>query len=331
MFLDLVMDAFMILNRPRRLRTSSAVRDLVAETHLTASQLIAPLFIKEGITQPEPIRSMPGVFQLPLSAVLQEVVQLKQVGIKGVMLFGIPAKKDEQASGAYSANGIIQQAIKIIKKDFPDFLVIGDVCLCEYMSHGHCGLVDSKGQIDNDSSLDLLAKTALSQVEAGADIVAPSDMMDGRVGAIRSLLDERGYTKIPIMSYAVKYASAYYGPFREAAESTPHFGDRKSYQMDFRNRREALREAQLDVDEGADILMVKPAGAYLDIISDLATVHDLPIAAYQVSGEYSMIVAAADKGFLDRKATILESLTAIRRAGAQIIITYFAKEIAGSL
>ena len=274
---------------------------------------------------------MPGVDQLPADEAVIEARKLWKRGIKSVMLFGIPEKKDARASGAYDKNGIIQNTIRTIKTKMPEMVVIGDVCLCEYMDHGHCGIVNKKGEIENDASLELLAKTALAQAEAGVNMVAPSDMMDGRVRAIRRALDESGFVQLPIMSYAVKYASTFYGPFRTAAESAPQFGDRKTYQMDSGNAREALREAKIDEKEGADILLVKPALPCLDIIRQIGEQTNLPVAAYQVSGEYAMICSAAEKGWLDKKQTALETLTAIRRAGAQLIVTYFAKEIADQL
>ena len=317
--------------RPRRLRENPLLREMVRETSVTPGHLISPLFVKEGISEKIPVSSMPGVFQLPVRHVAAEARSILAAGIKGVLLFGIPKKKDERASAAYDKNGIVQGAVKTLKNSSPDLTVITDVCLCEYMSHGHCGVVGKNGEIENDSSVELLSKTAVSHAEAGADIVAPSDMMDGRVGAIRKSLDASGFKGTVVLSYAVKYASSFYGPFREAAESPPKFGDRKSYQMDPANRHEALREAKLDEAEGADILMVKPALPSLDIISLLKAHTTLPIAAYQVSGEYAMICAATEKGWLDKKQAVLESLTAIRRAGAQLIVTYFAKEIAPSL
>ena len=304
---------------------------MVRETDLNPRHLIAPLFIKEGINKRIPIPSMPGVHQLPVNEAVIEAKELAKRGIKSVILFGIPAKKDSRASGAYDKNGGVQNAIRAIKTKIPEMAVIGDVCLCEYMDHGHCGIVNKKGEIENDSSLELLAKTALSQAEAGADMVAPSDMMDGRVRAIRGALDESGFSQLPIMSYAVKHASAFYGPFRDAAESAPKFGDRKTYQMDPANIRETLREAKIDEKEGADIILVKPALPCLDIIAQVSSRTTLPVAAYQVSGEYSMICSAAEKGWLDRKQTVIESLTAIRRAGAQLIVTYFARELAEDL
>ncbi len=298
---------------------------MVRETQFSVEQLILPLFIKEGKGGPVP--SMPGVDQLTVDGAVKAAKEADSLGIPAVILFGIPAKKDERASQAYAKDGIVQKAIKAIKNKVPELMVITDVCLCEYMSHGHCGIVE-KGRVLNDPSLELLAQSALSHAEAGADMVAPSDMMDGRVKAIRQTLDAAHFTDIPIMSYAVKYASAFYGPFRDAAESTPKFGDRKTYQMDPANLREAVREATLDEKEGADILMVKPALPYLDVIRVVRETTSLPVAAYQVSGEYSLIKAAAEKGWVDEKAVMLETLLSIRRAGADLILTYFAKEAA---
>jgi len=316
--------------RPRRLRQSAALRALVAETHLNVSQLILPLFARSGRKIRHPIKSMPGVFQLSPDEIVREATAAHAAGIPAVLLFGLPDKKDDRASGAYAKNGIVQQVTRLLKKELPSLLVVTDVCLCEYMAHGHCGIVRN-GKILNDVSLDLLARTAVSHAAAGADIVAPSDMMDGRVRAIRTGLDEAGLEDTPIMSYAAKFASAFYGPFRDAAESAPKFGDRRSYQMDAANAREALRETALDVSEGADIVMVKPALAYLDIIWQVKTQFGLPTAAYSVSGEYSMIKAAAAQGWIDERAVTLESLLAMRRAGADILITYSAKDVAGWL
>lgn len=313
--------------RPRRLRSSPALRALVRETELSARQLILPLFVREGKKVRQPIGSMPGCFQLSVDELIKECAGAKEAGVNAVLLFGIPASKDERASGAYAQNGIVQKAVRALKKEFPELLVVTDVCLCEYMSHGHCGLTHN-GNVQNDPTLKLLAKAALSHAEAGVDLVAPSDMMDGRIGAIRQELDRRGFDHVPIMSYAVKFASAFYGPFREAAESAPKFGDRRSYQMDAGNANEAMREAALDVAEGADILMVKPALAYLDLIYRVKSEFGYPTAAYAVSAEYSMIKAAAEKGWIDEKAIVLESHLAMRRAGADIIITYWAREIA---
>ncbi|WP_052889652.1 porphobilinogen synthase [Thermogemmatispora carboxidivorans] len=315
------------ITRLRRTRRTERLRGLVRETHLAVEQLIYPLFIAEGISEPRPIASMPGVVQWPLEQVAGEAERVATLGIPAVLLFGIPATKDEQGSQAYHPEGIIQRAIQRIKTAVPDLLVVTDVCLCEYTSHGHCGLI-AGGEVQNDPSLELLARMALSHVEAGADIVAPSDMMDGRVGAIRHLLDERGFAQTPIMAYSAKYASGFYGPFREAAESAPQFGDRRSYQMDPANVREALREVELDIAEGADIVMVKPALAYLDVIRRVREHCDLPLAAYNVSGEYAMIKAAAQQGWLEERRIVMEVLTGIRRAGADIIITYFAPDVA---
>ncbi len=313
--------------RPRRLRKNNAFRSLIRETQLSAAQLIYPLFVMPGKNKKEEINAMPGVYRVTVDLLKQEARECLNLGINAVILFGLPETKDGVGSGAHAKNGIIQQAIRELKKTVPEILVITDVCLCEYTDHGHCGCIIDK-YVDNDATLEILAKTALSHAEAGADMVAPSDMMDGRVAEIRATLDENNFESIPIMSYAVKYASAFYGPFREAADCSPQFGDRKSYQMDPANSREALREATLDVDEGADILMVKPAVAYLDVISRLKDEFDLPIAAYHVSGEYSMIKAAAQKGWIDGDQVMEETLLSIKRAGADIIITYFAKDMA---
>lgn len=298
---------------------------MVRETRLSVDQLILPLFVTEG--RGRPVRSMPGVSQLTIAQAVREARGAKGLGIPAVLLFGIPSKKDEQASGAYAEDGIVQRAVRAIKEKIPELVVITDVCLCEYMSHGHCGVVRGRN-VDNDTSLELLTKTALSHAEAGADLVAPSDMMDGRVKAIREGLDGSGFSGVPIMSYAVKYASAFYGPFREAAESAPKFGNRRSYQMDTPNLREAVREAKLDAKEGADIILVKPALAYLDVIAAVRAAVPLPVAAYNVSGEYAMIKAAGEKGWIDEKAIMREVLLAIRRAGADLIVTYFAKDAA---
>ena len=315
------------ITRMRRTRQNETLRDLVRETYLKTEQLIYPLFIAENIDVPQEISSMPGIKQWPLAYVGQEANRILELGISAVLLFGIPSEKDEVGSQAYNSQGIIQQAIRRIKADSPDLLVMTDVCLCEYTSHGHCGVIYN-GNVQNDESLELLAQMALSHVVAGADIVAPSDMMDGRVGAIRQSLDRSGYSSTPIMAYSAKYASGFYGPFREAASSTPQFGDRRSYQMDPANVREALREVDLDIDEGADIVMVKPALAYLDVIQQVRQHCNLPIAAYNVSGEYSMIKAAAQQGWIDEKRIVMEVLTGIKRAGADMIITYFAPEVA---
>ena len=313
--------------RPRRLRQSAALRRLVAETHLSASQLVLPLFARSGKKLRREIAAMPGVCQFSPDELLCEAARAQALGVPAVLLFGIPEKKDAKASGAFAKNGIVQQTVRLLKKELPSLLVITDVCLCEYMAHGHCGIV-SHGKILNDASLKILAQTALSHAEAGADIVAPSDMMDGRVTAIRAALDKNNFSETPIMSYAAKFASAFYGPFREAAKSAPQFGDRRSYQMDAANANEALREVALDIQEGADIVMVKPALAYLDIIHRVKTEFGYPTAAYSVSGEFSMIKAAAARGWIDERAVTLESLLAMRRAGADILITYAAADVA---
>jgi porphobilinogen synthase len=315
------------IHRPRRLRRTESLRRLVRETHLQPSNFIYPLFLVPGEGKRKPISSMPGNFQLSLDEAVKECLEAHSLGLGGVILFGIPDHKDEQASGAYDPDGIVQLGIRAIKRAVPDLLVVTDVCNCEYTSHGHCGMIVGH-DVDNDATLDWLARSAVSHARAGADIVAPSDMMDGRVAAIRDALDAEGFSNTPIMSYAAKYASGFYGPFREAAESTPQFGDRRSYQMDPPNTREALLEMDLDLEEGADILMVKPAMAYLDIIAKARELYDVPIAAYQVSGEFSMIMAAVERGWIDKDRVMLESLTAIKRAGASIILTYFAKDAA---
>jgi porphobilinogen synthase len=310
------------------------VRALVRETHLDVSQLVLPFFVRAGRKVRRPIASMPGVSQLSLDELLKDATAAYSSGLPAVLLFGIPEHKDERASGAFARNGIVQHAVRLLKRELPELLVITDVCLCEYMSHGHCGIVrrgPRDARILNDPTLKLLARTAASHAEAGADIVAPSDMMDGRVAAIRSELDRTGFTDTPILSYAAKFASAFYGPFRDAAESAPQFGDRRSYQMDAANAREALREVAQDIQEGADMVMVKPALAYLDILHRVKTEFGLPTAAYAVSGEYSMVKAAAANGWIDERAATLESLLAMRRAGADIIITYAAREVAGWL
>jgi porphobilinogen synthase len=314
-------------HRPRRLRRTEALRGLVRETSLSARSLVYPLFVCPGSKVKDEIQSMPGNFRWSVDLLAEECKAVHGLGIPAVIFFGIPEKKDEVGSGAYNPAGIVQRAVRAVKKAVPELLVICDVCLDEYTSHGHCGLIKD-GEIDNDSTLELLAKTALTQSEAGADIVAPSDMMDGRVARIRRELDAHGLSQTPILAYAAKYASAFYGPFREAADSAPKFGDRKSYQMDPANQREALREIALDIEEGADIVMVKPALPYLDILALARREFDVPLAAYQVSGEYSLIEAAARAGWVERDRMILESLTSIRRAGADIILTYFAKDAA---
>jgi porphobilinogen synthase len=312
------------IQRLRRLRSSEAIRRLVRETQLAPSQFILPLFVVPGQGIRKEILSMPGNAQMSVDHIVRECHECRKLGLGGVILFGIPQQKDEIASGAYDPDGITQQAIRAIKKEVPGLLVMTDVCNCEYTSHGHCGWIKD-GDVENDTTLGWLAKTAVSHAHAGADVVAPSDMMDGRVEAIRKALDAAGHIHTPILSYAAKYASAFYGPFREAAESAPQFGDRRSYQMDCANGREAMREIELDLEEGADMIMVKPAMAYLDIIRQARDRFDVPLGAYQVSGEFSMIMAAAKNGWLDLDRTILESLTSIRRAGADFVLTYFAK------
>lgn len=315
------------LERPRRLRQNAVLRSMVRETSLRPDQLIAPLFVKEGIREKTAILSMPGVFQLSEKELIKEASELWEKGIKAVLLFGIPEKKDARGSASYKTDGLIQKSIRELKNKNPKLVVITDVCLCSSMDHGHCGIIGKNGEIENDASLELLAQMALSHAECGADMVSPSDMMDGRVAMIRKTLDQNHFQNTLIMSYAVKYASSFYGPFREAAESPPQFGDRKTYQMDFANSREALRETKLDEEEGADILMIKPALLSLDVIAAVKKQTTLPVAAYQVSGEYSMICAAAEKGWLDKKQAALESLTTIKRAGADMIVTYFAREL----
>ena len=319
--------------RPRRLRSNKLLRELIRETHLSVKDLIMPLFVRPGDGIKNEISSMPGNYQFSVDTLVEEVKEIATLGIPGVILFGIPSTKDESGTEAYADDGIIQKAIRAIKENVSDILVITDVCMCEYTNHGHCGYIkkDEKTgeyQIDNDETLKLLSKEALSHAEAGVDIVAPSDMMDGRVGAIRDILDDNGYDNIPIMSYAAKYASAYFGPFRDAAESPPSFGDRRTYQMDTPNSEEAIREVALDIEEGADIVMVKPALPYLDIIRLVKDQFGHPVAAYNVSGEYSMVKAAHEKGWLDEKAVAMETLMSIKRAGADIILTYWAKDAA---
>ncbi|ETR72234.1 MAG: porphobilinogen synthase [Candidatus Magnetoglobus multicellularis str. Araruama] len=313
--------------RPRRMRDNAQIRRMVRETHLSVDDLILPVFAVNGSDVKNPIPSMPGHFQLSIDHLVKLAKNAKAAGIPAIIIFGIPDKKDALATQAYAKSGIVQKAVKSIKNSVSDLLVITDVCLCQYMDHGHCGMVD-KNKIDNDASLELIAKTALSHAQAGADMVAPSDMMDGRVAEIRDLLDENDFNNISIMSYAAKYCSAFYGPFRQAAESAPQFGDRRTYQMDPANAREAIREATMDVEEGADIIMIKPALAYLDIIRTIRDELDYPIAAYQVSGEFSMIKAAADKGWLNEQQVMMESLIAIKRAGADMILSYFAMDVA---
>ncbi len=319
--------------RPRRLRSNKLIRGLVQETQLTVKDLIMPLFVRPGSGIKKEILTMPGNYQFSVDTLVEEVKELASLGIPGVILFGIPSSKDELGTEAYADDGIIQKAVRAIKENVSDILVITDVCMCEYTDHGHCGFIrkdEKSGEylIDNDETIKLLTKEALSHAEAGVDIVAPSDMMDGRVGAIREILDDNGYDNIPIMAYSAKYASAYYGPFRDAAESPPSFGDRRSYQMDIPNAEEALREVSLDIDEGADIVMVKPALPYLDIIRLIKDNFSHPIAAYNVSGEFSMVKAAHEKGWLDEKAVAMETLMSIKRAGANIILTYWAKDAA---
>ena len=319
------------MHRPRRLRRSSALRNLVRETHLNAHNFVLPLFVSEKVQQRRPIASMPGVFQLPVKEAADEAQAAQDLGLQAILLFGIPEQKDEQASGAYAENGIVQKALRAIKSKCPDLVAITDVCLCEYMSHGHCGVIRIDGDrfhVLNDETVELLVRTALSHAAAGADIVAPSDMMDGRVGAIRTALDAAAFDQTAIMSYAAKFASAFYGPFREAAESPPQFGDRRSYQMDFANAKEALREVALDVDEGADIVMIKPALPYMDILWRVRERFGKPTAVYHVSGEYAMVKSAVEKGLLNEHDAVLEIMTALKRAGADIIVTYWARELA---
>lgn len=313
--------------RHRRLRYNPLVRDMVRETLLTKNDLIYPLFVVPGIKVKNPVKSMPGVFQLSIDELVKECKEVRDLRIPAVILFGIPEHKDEVGSGAYEANGIIQQAIRAIKAEVKDLLIITDVCMCEYTSHGHCGVLNGE-EILNDETVSLLAKEAVSHAEAGADMIAPSDMMDGRVAAIRKALDYKGFTKIPIMSYAAKYSSGFYGPFRDAAESTPAFGDRRSHQMDIGNVNEALREVAEDIEEGADIVMVKPAGPYLDVIRAVKEKFSMPTAAYQVSGEYAMIKAAGANGWIDEERVMVEAAFAIKRAGADMFLTYFAKDLA---
>ncbi len=313
--------------RPRRLRKNARLRDLICETSLSAKDLIYPLFVGPGKDRARPINSMPGVAQLSVDRAVRECEEVDRLGVPAIILFGIPERKDSVGSEAYAENGIVQQAIRAIKEKLPELLIVTDVCLCEYTDHGHCGVIKN-GAVDNDSTIELLAREALSHARAGADIIAPSDMMDGRVAAIRRELDENGFSEVPIMSYAAKYASGFYGPFREAAESTPQFGDRRAYQMAPSNAEEALREVELDIGEGADIVMVKPALAYLDIIYRVKQRFGYPVAAYNVSGEFSMIKAAGRNGWIDEERIMLEVLLAIKRAGADMILSYFAKDVA---
>ena len=319
-----------LVHRPRRLRSSPALRNLVRETKLSAHDFVLPVFVSEKIDKQRPIESMPGVFQFSLKEVAGEAQRAQDSGLQAILLFGIPAKKDEQATGAYARDGVVQKALRAIKKKCPELVVITDVCLCEYMSHGHCGVTRVDGDhfhVLNDETVDLLVKTALSHAQAGADMVAPSDMMDGRIGAIREAFDANGFQQTGIISYAAKFASAFYGPFREAAESPPQFGDRRSYQMDCANADEALRETALDIEEGADIVMVKPALPYIDILWRVHERFGKPTAVYHVSGEYAMVKAAAEKGFLNERAAVLEIMTSLKRAGADIIVTYWAREL----
>lgn len=320
-----------LLRRPRRLRATPALRSLVRETMLSREDFILPLFVSEKVADREAVASMPGVFQLSEKALVEEAKAAHADGVASVILFGIPAEKDEQATGAYAENGIVQRAVRALKREVPGLIVMTDVCLCEYMSHGHCGITHFDGDhahVDNDSSVELLVKTAVSHAAAGADLVAPSDMMDGRIGAMRAGLDAAGFTNMPIMSYAAKFASAFYGPFRDAAESTPKAGDRKTYQMDSANALEALREVALDVEEGADLVMVKPGLPYLDLVWRIKERFGLPTAVYCVSGEYAMIKAAAQNDWLDERATVLELMTGFKRAGADLILTYWARDLA---
>ena len=316
-----------LIKRPRRLRSSSAIRDLVRETQLCIRDFIYPLFVVHGTGVKEEIGAMPGVYHLSLDMLKAEILEIRSLGIRGILLFGLPEYKDELGSSAYCEDGIVQKAVQVVKETAPELCVITDVCLCQYTSHGHCGVIKD-GIILNDESAELIARTALSHVAAGADMVAPSDMMDGRVAAIRKILDEHGHINVPIMSYSAKFASGFYGPFREAAHSAPSFGDRKTYQMDCGNGNEAMREIQLDIEEGADIIIVKPALAYMDIIRRARESFNIPVAAYNVSGEYSMVKAAAAAGWINEQQVVTELLTGIKRAGADMIITYFAKDMA---
>jgi len=320
-----------LVHRPRRLRSSPGLRNLIRETNLSARDFVLPLFVSEKIEKRQAIESMPGVFQFSPDGIVDEARRAQDLGLQAILLFGVPREKDEQASGAYAENGVVQKTLRAIKSKCPEVVAITDVCLCQYMSHGHCGVARIDGDhfhVLNDETVDLLVKTALSHAQAGADMVAPSDMMDGRIGAIREALDANGFDQTGIMSYAAKFASVFYGPFRDAAESPPQFGDRRSYQMDCANAAEALREVALDVEEGADILMIKPALPYIDILWRVRERFAKPTAVYHVSGEYAMVKAAAEKGFLDERAAVLEIMTSLKRAGADIIITYWARELA---
>jgi porphobilinogen synthase len=317
--------------RLRRLRRTDALRSLVRETELSPAHLIQPAFVVAGEGVREEVPSMPGIERFSISGLVEEAGEIAAAGVGALLLFGVPGAKDESGSGAYDDEGIVQMAVRALKEAHPDLVVITDVCLCEYTSHGHCGYLNDAGEVDNDITVELLAKTAISHAEAGADAVAPSDMMDGRVGTIRFQLDEEGHSGVPIVAYSAKYASAFYGPFRDAAESTPEFGDRRGYQMDPANAAEAVREAELDLEEGADMVMVKPALPYLDVVRRVKDATAAPVAAYHVSGEYSMLKAAAANGWIDERAAVLEALTSIRRAGADAIVTYYAKEVAGWL
>jgi len=317
--------------RLRRLRKSGVLRDLVRETELDVRRLVYPMFVVLGLEGREPIGAMPGIDRLSISAAVEEAGEAAALGIPAVLLFGIPAEKDPEGTGAYDDEGVVQLATRAIKDAHPDLVVITDVCLCEYTDHGHCGIVGGDGQVDNDASVELLARTAVSQARAGADVIAPSDMMDGRVGSIRTALDDEGMSDTPIIAYSAKFASAFYGPFREAVESAPAFGDRRAYQMDPANAREAVHEIVLDIEEGADIVMVKPAMSYLDLVRAAADISPVPVAAYQVSGEYAMISAAAANGWIDLQTVALETLTGIRRAGADIVLTYWAADVGGWL
>lgn len=316
-----------IIKRPRRLRQDAALRKMVRETRVDRSSLIYPIFVEEGENKKEEIPSMPGQYRYSLDCMGEKLAELSEAGVSSVMFFGIPLHKDETGSGAYASDGIVQRALERAKREFPQMYLIADLCMCEYTSHGHCGILSGE-HVDNDRTLDYLAKIAVSQVQAGADMVAPSDMMDHRVAAIRSALDAHGYLDAPIMAYSAKYASSFYGPFRDAADSAPAFGDRKTYQMDYHNRREAVKETLLDIEEGADIVMVKPAMAYADIIREVKDAVDVPVAAYSVSGEYAMIKAAAAAGYMDEEKTVIEAAACAYRAGADLYISYYAKELA---